>query len=57
MTCKHEHKNAMQSGHVARSLGKARAIGRGRSTHGRRVSLPLEEKQPAKVQDRNDGYR
>lgn len=54
MIYKHEHKNSMQSGHVARSLGKARPIGKGRAGHSRAEE---ETKEPVQKQDRNDGYR
>ena len=59
MSDEHEHKNAMQSGHVARALGKARAVGRlGRSQSFSRDRPPEEnESQPVEKQDRNDGYR
>jgi len=58
MTQKHENKNSMQSGYVATMLGKARAIGRSRSSKNSGARSPLEENnQPAKPQDRNDGYR
>lgn len=54
MTHKHEHKNSMQSGHVARGLGKAQPIGKVRTGRSR---LEEETKEPVQNQDRNDGYR